>query len=208
MRYLNAAQAAKRLNIGDKTIRRWLAAGKYFPGALKKANGEYAIPENEVEELRIHRASFTEQETGHDRSTEDTDFLIAKIAALEQEVSTLRERIALLEQSKSLPVGISTSRDIDQLSTRAQKRIVARNREVPPDLPSGTLSASDFAAKIGIAYDDLKNYMRRGVYGEKLDVTEVPHPSRTGYVQKFFSPGQQEAAYTLLIKHGKIAIQE
>jgi transposase len=209
MRYLNASQAAKRIGVADKTIRRWLAEGengKYKLTAVRTPSNRLAIPESEVDRvkrtLEQERSQFVSSES-LDTSGSVIEALEARILELEQEVATHRERIALLEQSKSTPPSVST-RDINQLSTKAQKRIVARNREVPPDLPSGTLSASDFSAKIGISYDDLKNYMRRGIYGEKLDITEVPHPSRADYVQKFFTPEQQEKARALLSYFGKL----
>jgi hypothetical protein len=71
----------------------------------------------------------------------------------------------------------------------------------------GTLSASDFAKQHGIEYDHFKNYMRRGVNGEWLDITEEPHPTREGYTLKFLTPAQQEKALEILKRHGKISIR-
>ena len=97
----------------------------------------------------------------------------------------------------------STTSDTSPVQ-RAQKRTTERTSEVPSELPPGTLAATDFAAHIGMSYDDLKNYMRRGVSGEKLDVSEIPHPVRAGYVQKYFTVEQQEAARALLRRYGKL----
>lgn len=208
MRYLNAAQTAKRLNVGDKTIRRWLSAGKYFPGALKKVTGEYAIPENEVEELRIHRASFIEpDETSHVRSTDDIAVLVARIAALEQRCTELERRID--EKSIAMPISSSTTSTTAPIR-RAQKRATDENKAVPSELPPGTLAATDFASQIGVTYDHFKNFIRRGVYGQRLDITEIPHPTKKKKdsdeptMQYFLTPEQQEAACALLRRYGKL----
>lgn len=74
----------------------------------------------------------------------------------------------------------------------------------PPKLSDGRLSASEFAEMHGIEYDYFKNYMRRGVNGEKFEVTEEPHHTRAGYTLKFLTPAQQEKALEILKRHGKV----
>jgi len=75
---------------------------------------------------------------------------------------------------------------------------------IPSELPTGTLSASEFAEILGVDKEHMKNYMRRGVNGEQLDITEVPHPVRSGYVLKFLTPSEQEKAIEVLKRHGKL----
>lgn len=79
----------------------------------------------------------------------------------------------------------------------------ARNT-VPAELPSGMLSVRDFAEKLGMDYTILDGYTRRGIRGEKLDVTEVPHPTRKGYTNKYFTSEQQERTMDMLKRHGKL----
>src|SRR5205807_6060825 len=72
---------------------------------------------------------------------------------------------------------------------------------IPSHLPIGTLSSGEFAKQHGIEYDHMKNYMRRGVNGERFEVTEVPHPTREGYTLKFLTPEQAQKAIDILKRH-------
>jgi hypothetical protein len=222
MRYLNASQAAKYIGVADKTIRRWLKPdkdGKIKLTAIRTASNQLAIPELEVErlkrELEQERSQFMVSGQGLDNLdiTGHSEGLEIRIAELEKEVVTLKERIAILEQGnineQAIEVPVSSSPSSDTLPlARAQKRNVERNIDVPSIFPAGTLSASNFATRHGVKYEDFKNYMRRGIYGEKLDITEIPHPTRAGYVQKFLTLEQQEQAIALLKKHGKLPISD
>lgn len=219
MRYLNASQAAKHIGVADKTIRRWLKPdknGKTKLSAIRTTSNQLAIPEVEVErvkrELEQERSQFIvplTQELESLDTTRHNEVLEARIVELEREVIALKARVEALEQERlterviEVPVSDSSSSNTLPLA-RAQKRIVERIIEVPWHLPAGTLSASDFTARHDIKYEDFKNYMRRGVYGEKIGITEIAHPSRAGYMQKFLTPEQQEAALDLLRRHGKL----
>jgi predicted site-specific integrase-resolvase len=108
-KHYNATQAAKIIGISDKTIRRWLQAGKVQ--AKKTASGQIAISANEVERLRLEtieeRAQFLPSLdiTGHDQNTikDDAD---RKLDQTGQELDTvghldmtrLEHRIAELAQ--------------------------------------------------------------------------------------------------------------
>lgn len=110
------------------------------------------------------------------------------------------------EDSPSTPQAVS---DMSTTTPKSKPQILTTERtsEVPANLPPGTLSATDFAEQHGIKKDDLKNYMRRGISGQRLDITEVPHPTRPGYVQKFLTAEQQEAVLDLLRRHGKLPLE-
>lgn len=209
MRYLNASQAAKRIGVADKTIRRWLQEGekgKWKLTAVRTSSNQLAIPESEVERIKKalsqERSQFVTSDQSRDNldmSGHDVEALQARIEEVEQEVSALKERVATLEQEKLMRKPASP-RPVPQV----QKRTAERTSEVSAELPAGTLSATDFAAQIGMSYDDFKNYMRRGISGDHLDITEVPHPVRAGYIQKFLTVEQQETARSLLRRHGKL----
>jgi len=218
MRYLNASQAAKRLGVADKTIRRWLhegEKGKWKLTAVRTSSNQLAIPESDIE--RIQRALEQERSqfvtADQSRDNRDTsrhgEALEARIEDLEQEVATLKARIAALEQEKLTvqgkrkPVSTLGTSDTDQIQ-RAQKHTGERKSEVPARFPPGTLPATDFATKIGMKYDHFKNFIKRGISGQRLDITEIPHPTRSGYTQYFLTSEQQEAAYTLLRQYGKL----
>lgn len=91
--------------------------------------------------------------------------------------------------------------DTAKVSEKPQERPVDA---IPAHLPLGTVSSGLFAKQHGIEYDHMKNYMRRGVNGEKLEVTEVSHSTRAGYTLKFLTPAQQEKAIEILRRHGKL----
>jgi hypothetical protein len=217
MRYYTAAQAAKEIGVSDKTLRRWVTPDKKTKkvklASERTPSNRLKIAESEVlrlkQEVEQERSQFIASEQELDMSGHDVQALKARIEELEKEVAELKEKVATLEQGRlterviGQPVSTFATSAITQIS-RAQKRATERNMAVPSDLPAGTLAAPDFAAKLGIKYDDLKNYMRRGISGERLDLTEIPHPSRAGYVQKFFTLEQQEVARSLLRRHGKL----
>jgi len=114
-----------------------------------------------------------------------------RIADLEsQDYPDHTENVPTLPVPTPMPQNIPTAKE-------HQNRNVALSEE-------GMLSASDFATQLGIKYDDIKNYMRRGVEGERLEFTEIPHATRAGYVQKYFSVEQQQKAIAVLKRHGKL----
>jgi DNA-binding transcriptional MerR regulator len=196
MRYYTAAQAAKEIGVSDKTLRRWVTpdkTGKVKLASERTPSNRLKIAESDVlrlkQEVELEHSQFVVSEQELDTSGHDVQVLETRIEELEQEVAALKARVATFD---TIPI------------SRAQKRAADENRPIPSQLSAGTLPASDFAAKIGISYDDLKNYMRRGVYGDRLNITEIPHPARPGYVQKFLTVEQQEAARSLLRRHGKL----
>ena len=225
MRYLNASQAAKRIGVADKTIRRWLQEGekgKWKLTAVRTTSNQLAIAESDVErikrELEKERSQFVTSDQSADSldmSGHNVEALEARIKELEQEVATLKERVTTLEQEKvivqgkSKPILASSTSDTSPVQ-RAQKRTTERTIEVPSELPAGSLPATDFAAHIGMSYDHLKNFIRRGVSGQRLDITEVPHPTKKKKdsdeptMQYFLTLSQQEAARALLRRHGKL----
>lgn len=225
MRYLNASQAAKRIGVADKTIRRWLQEGekgKWKLTAVRTTSNQLAIAELDVERIKRELGKERSQFVTFDQSVDSLDMsgynvevLETKVGELEQEVNRLRERVAILEQEKfsvqgkSRRASASTSSDTVPV-LRAQKRSTEQTIAVPSELPAGTLSASDFAATIGMTYDHFKNCMRRGVSGQRLDITEVPHPTKKKRdsdeptMQYFLTSEQQEAARALLKRFGKL----
>ena len=190
MRYVNAAQAARMLGIGDKTIRRWLKEGKKLPGALVKANGEYAIPESEVEELRQLRLKYTKDETAsHDQSGFDT--LAAKVAQLEQEVATLKQgHAAVGEQAIHIPASSISS---------PQKRAYTTSEDIPTDW----MLCSDFFERHGVKETTYRRWLNNGLQGETFEFEEKPRPGKADKF-RYFTPDQQDRALAILSRHGKL----
>ena len=182
MKYLNAAQAAKRIGVSDKTIRRWLKEGKI--SAIRTENNQLMIPESEVEAHRRQRAQFVQSEEGQDTPSHDqTDItaLAAKVAELEQEVRTLKQgNLPIVEQAPIPPISTPSIAAIPQTEV-VQIRNVAHSE--------GTMLLKDFAEISGIPFRTLHNWISAG----KIEV--VPR-NRThgGGIEYLISPEEQEKA--------------
>lgn len=185
MRYLNAAQAARILGIGDKTIRRWLKEGKKFPSAILTANREYAIPEGEVERVRQQRLNPQGLADLKDHPS-DIAALAAKVAELEQEVQALKGGVTITEQATVQPVK-------DTIKTKSpQNHHSKRSEDIPEDAPAGTVKMIDFSQSSGIPASTLGRWARAG----KIEVITVARVSGKG-VQHFITPEGQKSAIEL-----------
>jgi predicted DNA-binding transcriptional regulator AlpA len=225
MRYLNAAEAGRALGIGDKTIRRWLKSGR-FPSAIVKPNGEYAIPEADIDLLKQERNRYPS--VGHDQSM--TSDLVAKVARLEQTIAKQEHRIADLENiiaklargapSESLDVAISrpvsgkTTRDTMLPSARPQRANVKANNA---GLPQGCILASKFAKAHGVNERSFYDYMVIGLgpvgtvpWGmgnetapekDHVQYSERPKPNRPKEKERYLTADQQEDAIRFWKRH-------
>jgi DNA-binding transcriptional MerR regulator len=230
MQHFNPIQVARALNISDKTVRRHIQKGTIT--ATRKASGELKIAEDQIEKLRLvleledrprhvqQMASIGRHEQADMSGQVETDIeqrlasmaqsianLNATVANQTRRIGELAARVAQLEAQASLVASVQPETVLPTSAIiptyKPQNRNVARS-EVPADLPSGTLSASEFAAILDIDKEHMKNYMRRGVDGEWLDITEIPHHTRVGYTMKYLTPSQQTKAIEILKRHGKI----
>ena len=178
MRYLNAAEAARALGIGDKTIRRWLKAGR-FPSAIVKANGEYAIPEDEVESLKQHRLKYVHTKTTSLDQSPDVTALAEKLAALEQEVAELRKEQALAHEHtpilpvQSKPIDAMPQKEIAQNRATDTKRR-GYNRKKDNSLPDGCILASKFATDHDVARPTFIGHMNQGLGPGLIHGPDVP----------------------------------
>ena len=129
--------------------------------------------------------------------------LQARVDVQDARIAELERRIADLETkgcpviAENVPVQPVSTTTMDETVTSAKPQIV--NTEPNRDM----VSVRDFAEQIGIPYTILDGYTRRGVRGEMMELTEVPHLTRKGYTNKYFSSEQQRKALSLLRKHGE-----
>jgi len=230
--YYNVIQASKYIGADPKTVRRWLKQGKMT--ALRTERGWLAIPEDQVERMRIEweneRTRFAVPMPPHaslDRqpraSLDNIRRLEDRIAVLEEIVAAQTESIEALEKTlsnASLPVPTSPYTEALQSQNRAlvnrideigvqpqQSPLLPSTRPsspIPADLPDGTLTSTQFRKQLGIEKVDMDSYIQRGVFGEPFPMTRIPHPTREGYTLTYFSPDEQERAIALLKRHGKI----
>jgi excisionase family DNA binding protein len=223
MRYLNAAEAARALGIGDKTIRRWLKAGR-FPSAIVRENREYAIPEDEIEALKQHRLKYVHTKTtSHDQSP-DITALAEKLAVLEQEVAELRKGQSISpRQEPSMPIQAQTLDAIPQKEVTQNRTTTAKkegsekrayNRKQDTSLPDGCILASKFAVDHGIARPTFIDHMTKGLGPGLIDMStdtipqrdqvahnERPKPRRPREKEKYLTSNQQHEAFKFWQRH-------
>jgi predicted DNA-binding transcriptional regulator AlpA len=223
MRYLNAAEAARALEIGDKTIRRWLKSGR-FPSAIVKQNGEYAIPEDEIESLRKHRTKYIRTKAS-DQSP-DVSILAEKLAALEQEVAALKKRQSLTQQNdesasrKDETASATTTQPESPLNHNVEpKRAYARRKE--SGLPTGCIFATEFGIVHGVPRETFNDHLLRGLGPGLIHGPDVPEDGtvlvkdwvrfeernkrvrKDGTIEKerFLTPSQQADAIAFWKRH-------
>lgn len=199
MRYLNAAQAARILGIGDKTIRRWLKEGKRFPSAILTANREYAIPEDEVERVRQQRFNPHGTPSFKDQSPDITS-LAAKVAELEQEVRALKSTATATEQkhmqSDTSALPVTHNRPLRRKSDTSER-----------ELPEGCILARHFAEMYSVAPMTFRDHYMKGLgpkrqEKEKVAVSSRPKPGREKEIEYYLTPDQQVAALAFWKRHG------
>lgn len=212
MQYFNAVEAARALNIGDKTIRRWLKAGK-FPSAIVKPNGEYAIPETEINLLKEEMNRYPS--TGHDQSSVFPDSEVQKlylcighvarmVEGQQQRIAELEQRVANLESSQSVydaqhrPSPSSTTKDTRVPPKGPVNTTTTSNNMV---LPPGCILASRFAEAHGVNRGTFRDHLRKGLSNERVDYSERPKPGRGHEIERYLDPIQQLHAFYFWIRH-------
>ncbi len=227
MHYYNGLSAAKRIGISYKTLLRYIERGKIVPEEGKTPTGQLVISEDQVEHLRLEvqrerdmfRTSQAVTSTNRQAETDvdslpltDTTLaetvkqlgkLQARCDMQQAYIEELERRVSEIERAQSQPATDSPSMSIPVSSSHASTTKTQPQKSIVGPSGDGILSARDFATKIGIEYTLLDGYIRRGIAGERMDVTLVP-TSRKGYSNRYFTYEQQESAVELLRKHGKL----
>src|SRR5438046_1760859 len=106
-RYFNASQAARELDVPDKTVRRWLKqglSGRWKLMAKRTESGQLLIAEADIERIRRGREQDRLQYTSGSPvqsevsiPNQDMTELAQQVVHLTAKVSQLEERIAVLE---------------------------------------------------------------------------------------------------------------
>jgi uncharacterized small protein (DUF1192 family) len=108
--------------------------------------------------------------------------LAARVAILEQEVAELKKQ---LSKEKPRPY---------KKTPRMLPALVGQ--------PEGTMTAYDFYAAHDVSSGRLRYHTEQGIYGDFLETTDVPHPTRPGYKDRLLTPEQQKKAIEYWKKHG------
>jgi DNA-binding transcriptional MerR regulator len=206
--YYNASQAARELDVPDKTIRRWLKqglSGRWQLTAMRTESGQLAISASDIERIKRgreqDRAQFTKPSpaiSGLQHPKPDEVDMTRQVQALTAKVEKLERRITDLENALSRQS--SPSPDYQQALGMPSPQ---PKNPVPHDLPLGTLHSTDFAAQLGVTRPTMEGWLKNGVRGEQLERERVPIGS-TGKSGNYFTPSQQQAAIELLRRHNKL----
>jgi hypothetical protein len=73
---------------------------------------------------------------------------------------------------------------------------------IPHSMPKGTVYAKDFYEKHDVSYSAFRYHTEKGYNGDKLETTNIPHPTKPGVVSaRYLTPAQQEKAIAYWDKH-------
>lgn len=197
MQYYTASEAAKRLGIHEKTVRRYIEKGKLT--SHSPARNRLAIPEDEIEQLAQELSQYAPVRTQVDMSE-----LMARLTELEQEVHDLRSKqdemqtmIARLQEQRQTPHP-SFDFPIPEPKTPKQRETPAHSMAAADDLPVGSISYDIFAAMHGVNARTFRGHITTGILGphgrEYVKAIERPKASRPREKERYLTPEQQVQA--------------
>jgi hypothetical protein len=187
MKYLNATQAAQRLGVSDKTMRRWLKEEKFKLHAIRTSSNELMLAESEIERVKRERAEYASQEA----DPEAESVLVERIEDLERQVDELRAEVLQIrsyENAPTWPVNTSASQTLTSYHKPVRVTTDAKNA-----LPDGAVLARHFAASYDVAPGTFRGHYENGLGfdHEKAPISSRPDPSRgDGKMQWYVMPGQ------------------
>jgi hypothetical protein len=106
--------------------------------------------------------------------------LTARVSQLEQEVAALKE----------------------QLPNKKTKPAKKKTHPAISGQPEGTMFARDFYEMYGVSHGRLRYHTEKGFYGERIETTEIPHPTRPGFRERVLTPEQQKRVIEYWDKYG------
>lgn len=203
MKTYTAIETAQLLGVAERTVRRWLESGKL--AGEKKADGSYAIPESEIERLKLERG---DQDSDQDQA--------ARIERLEQELADYKNRLASVEQRLALLEAGAGYSTLTRTRTTREARPVAASelwREqdqdqaatIPESLPAGTLRMKNFAERHNVNRTTLLGHITDGIgRGDRKEhIQDTALPGRTPKEKdRYLTPDQQRAAIAVWKRHG------
>lgn len=179
MPLVSIKEAAKRLNVDNRTLRRWIEKGSVE--ARLGINGILGVEESEL--ARVERELRSEQ-----RATRQDASLVSRIEALERtvfelekQVESLKQEMLLLKSEPPPPVKPKTTQHTTPQSTGTRQ-----------NLPPGTITDAELADELGIHKRTLNDLIRSKA--NNLEDTAIFKRMR-GSVEEyehFFTPEQAD----------------
>lgn len=200
MVYISATEAAKRLGVSEKTIRRWIDEKRlaaFHPHGYKN---RLAIAEQDVEQLAKERAEF--ETPGHKQgpAKEDVSSLAKEVERQRRDIVDLQVTVAALEQlyykmQGQTPVtAIEASLEPLQTHIEATKRIRTPKAARPP--VEGAIEYWQFAKSHGVNRVTFRDQITKGSKrsGEQVEAMRVND-------KLWLTPDQQQAAIEYWKRH-------
>lgn len=204
MAYINATEAARRLGVSEKTVRRWIKQERLTAFHPRGYKNRLAIAEQDVEALAQEIAELVEQGPGPGAPV-DTE----RLAALERRVEALESQLERLVTALAGTPGKAAQSPLER-ATGASIPTVSKGHPAaaPVDLPAGSISIGEFAARHGVNDRTFRDQVTKGLKrtGERIEATERPKPNRPGEVERWLTPAQQSGAIQFWLEHGTVFV--
>lgn len=207
-RYITASEAARRIGVTDKTVRKWIVQGKL--DAHHVHPNQLAILETDVERIIRERRLYQ----GNDN--QDRHMLLSRLLDVEQKIAEQEKRLATLEQeiralknphrvsNRDVPVMSVAGRPMNESFPQSgpQNRIVEPKVHIPAELPREVVSAIDFAAWHNIHRTTMRRHCISGIQGDWINTIEVPKSGgRAGDKERWLTSDQQLGAVQFWHRH-------
>lgn len=196
MKYLNATQAANRLGISDKTMRRWLKEEKFKLHAVRTPSHELMIAEDEIERVKRERAEYAsnqgEETTGNAPELIESA-LAGRVEELERQIAELRAELAGMHQGRQSATTDATERPVRAIATNAST------------LPEGAILARRFAELYAVSPGTFRGHYEIGLGKdrEKAPISSREDTARSdGKMQWYVMPEQREQVLDYWRRHG------
>jgi hypothetical protein len=188
-KYISAAGAARVLGVNEKTVRNWIEAGKLK--ARKVAKNRFNVQAVDVEALRCEREQ---------NGMPDVRLLVARIADLERKYSELEQKCVELAAERDEKRSVNQPARVTVAVP--QKSSPGKNRDVPVDIPDGSMLFADFAEKHGVPRATFSHHVKVGIKSERVETIKRPKSGRPEHTEYWLTPDQQVAALVYWDRHG------
>lgn len=187
MGYITAIEASRRIGVGERTVRLWIAQGKLK--AEKVSVNRLAIDEREVDKIAKERSKYRSNRQdvyGYDIS-ERLDELDRVVTELRKQVALLIDRVAAIESRVVVPLE----------GNEKFKKVSVNSGMVYSDdsLPDGCVYTKDFARVHGVPDSSFRRHINSGIGSDKIEAEK----SSKG---RYLTHNQQKAALEFWARHG------
>lgn len=184
MKYYTAIEAARTIGVSEKTIRNWIQQGKIQTRHPDGIKNKLAIPETEL-------AKYL-PETTVDVSPA-LSALTGKVAQLEEQLSKLGARLAILEHLvQQQPEHTETQATRPQKQATEDTEVYRPSHKQPlpehaEDIPEGAILARNFAKMHNVNPRTFTDQIDKGIHGERIDALIRAKPGRAHETERWLT---------------------